>query len=116
MPRKRIKIVEKKLGRDNVHGWAIYKPELRIELDERLRGKFQQEVLLHEGLHIVFPHLDEEAVLEAAHTLAELTWKFGLRRIQPPYKSPSKASTARATQPANSRAAKNPRKPPASKR
>lgn len=81
MPLRRVKIVERKLGRRNAHGLAHFDKPL-IEIDDRLRGKKQQEILLHELLHVAFPHLDEEAVTEAASWMAEYTWKFGLRRIQ----------------------------------
>lgn len=78
---KRIKIVERKLGRDKVLGWAHYDKPL-IELDSRLRHKLQQEVLLHELLHIALPDLTEEAVDRAARFMADHTWRFGLRRVQ----------------------------------
>ena len=53
---KNVKITEKKLG-GKVLGWAYY-DEPRIEIDSRLRHKLQQEVLLHELLHIALPDLD----------------------------------------------------------
>lgn len=83
MPPRRVPIIEKKLGRDNVHGWAYAKPP-KIEIDERLRGRFQQEVLLHELLHVALPQLEEECVTKTAEFLSHHTWRFGLRRIQPP--------------------------------
>jgi len=83
MPPRRVPIIEKKLGRENVHGWAYAKPP-KIEIDERLRGRFQQEVLLHELLHVALPQLEEECVTKTAEFLSHHTWRFGLRRIQPP--------------------------------
>jgi len=80
MPVKTVRITEKKLGR-KVLGWAYY-DEPRIEIDSRLRHKLQQEVLLHELLHIALPDLDEEAVTRTAEFMAAHTWRFGLRRVQ----------------------------------
>ena len=77
----RIKIIEKKMGKHH-DGMAYFGRNARVEIDVRLRGKKQQEILLHELLHHAFPHLDEEAVIDAARWLAEHTWEFGLRRIQ----------------------------------
>lgn len=82
MPPRRIQIVEKKLGRDNVHGWAKFDPP-RIEIDERLRGKKQQEILIHELLHHALPQLDEDCVTKTAKWIADHTWRFGMRRLQP---------------------------------
>jgi hypothetical protein len=87
MAPRRIPITEKKLGRANVYGWAYAKPP-KIEIDERLRGRFQQEVLLHELLHIALPQLEEECVTKTAEFLSYHTWRFGLRRIQPPAPGP----------------------------
>ena len=77
---KSVKITEKKLGK-RVLGWAYY-DEPRIEIDSRLRHKLQQEVLLHELLHIALPQLDEETVTQTAEWMAMHTWRFGLRRVQ----------------------------------
>jgi hypothetical protein len=85
MPKRRVQIIERKLGRDKVYGWAKFDPP-RIELDERLRGKQQQEILIHELLHIALPQLDEDCVTETARWIADHTWSFGLRRIQPDIK------------------------------
>jgi len=78
---KQIKIIERKLGRDKVLGWAYYDQPL-IEIDSRLRDMLQQEVLLHELLHIALPDLTEEAVDRTAKFMANHTWRFGLRRVQ----------------------------------
>lgn len=78
---QQVKIIERKLGRDRVLGWAYYDRPL-IEIDSRLRHKLQQEVLLHELLHIALPDLSEETVDRTAKFMANHTWRFGLRRVQ----------------------------------
>lgn len=101
MPPKRVPIIEKKLGRDGVHGWAYYKPP-KIEIDSRLRGKKQQEILLHELLHIALPQLAEETILETGIFLSDHTWRFGLRRIESePRKkrAPKKADSGSGVEP-----------------
>jgi hypothetical protein len=101
MPPRRIPIVEKKLGRDKVLGWAYSNPPM-IELDERLRGRLQQEVLIHELLHVALPQLDEETVTEVAEWMSVQTFKFGLRRIQPPLPRSKKAEAEPVTPPQDS--------------
>jgi hypothetical protein len=79
-PPETIPIIEKKLGR-HYRGLAYDDPH-RVEIDSRLRGEEQQEVLLHELLHLCCPELDEDAVTQRARWMARQTWAFGLRRIQ----------------------------------
>jgi len=79
-PVQSVKIIERKLG-GKVWGWAHFDQPL-IEIDSRLRHKLQQEVLLHELLHIALPDLSEEAVTRTAEFMATHTWRFGLRRVQ----------------------------------
>lgn len=89
MPPKKVPVIEKKLGRDGVHGWAYMKPP-RVEIDSRLRGKKQQEILLHELLHIALPQLAEETITETAIFLSDHTWRFGLRRVEQEPRQPRK--------------------------
>lgn len=79
---KMVKMIEKKMGRAYDGMAYVNDGPARIEIDIRLRGKKQQEILFHELLHHALPLLDEEAVVETAQFLAEHTWKFGMRRIQ----------------------------------
>jgi hypothetical protein len=101
MPPRRIPIVEKKLGRDKVLGWAYSNPP-KIEIDERLRGRLQQEVLIHELLHVALPQLDEDTVTEVAEWMSFHTFRFGMRRIQPPLPRPKKEAVQPVTPPQDS--------------
>lgn len=54
--------------------------ERRIELDPRLGGITHLDIALHEGLHVLFPHIDEPTVNSAGTSLADLLWRLGYRR------------------------------------
>lgn len=54
--------------------------EYRIEIDPDLEPRTQMDIALHEGLHVLFPYLPEDAVDEAGKTLADLLWRLGYRR------------------------------------
>jgi len=49
----RIKIIYKKLGREQAHG--IAESDGNIYLDPRLKGKKHLEIMIHEILHILNP-------------------------------------------------------------
>lgn len=80
MPRKSLQIRYRKLGREQARGQFL--PALNvIELDERLDGEEHLEVLLHESLHALQPHHDEETVARDAVNLARILWVDGYRRL-----------------------------------
>lgn len=54
--------------------------EWRIELDPDLDQKTAMDIALHEGLHVLFPDLEEHDVNAAGATLADLLWRLGYRR------------------------------------
>ena len=66
-----------KLGRQRAEGLCDppgCKPR-RIRVDERLEGKKQTEVIIHECLHLAGWHLDEEFIETLAADVAELLEK-----------------------------------------
>jgi hypothetical protein len=75
----KIKIVYKKLGREQAHG--IAESDGIVYLDSRLKGKKHLEILLHECLHILNPEDSEEAIIDKSVTLCKLLWKQGYRRV-----------------------------------
>lgn len=77
--RKSIPIKYRKLGKEKAIGLAH--SEGIIEVDERLRGKKQLEIIIHEALHILFPRLSENKVVEQSIILTNTLWKQGYRRI-----------------------------------
>ena len=55
--------------------------EWRIEIDPGpLEDKTHMDLALHEGLHVLFPDLDEDTVNCAGATLADLLFRLGYRR------------------------------------
>ena len=72
----KIKIVYKKLGREQAHG--IAESDGIVYLDSRLKGKKHLEILLHECLHILNPEDSEEAIIDKSVTLCKLLWKQGI--------------------------------------
>lgn len=83
MPPRKTKVVYKKLR--NYWGWA-HVNQNRIELYDGLKGRKHLEILIHEKLHILFPDIEEKAILRMGKDMSELLWKEGyrlLRKIRP---------------------------------
>ena len=75
----KIKIIYKKLGREQAHG--IAESDGIIYLDPRLKGKKHLEILIHEALHILNPTDSELAIIKKSITLTKVLWKEGYRRV-----------------------------------
>ncbi len=75
----KIKIIYKKLGREQAHG--IAESDGIIYLDTRLKGKKHLEICLHEILHILNPKDSEAVIIKKSITLTKLLWDEGYRRI-----------------------------------
>lgn len=79
MPRSKTRVVYKRLR--NYWGYALIN-ENKIELYQGLRGKKHLEILLHEKIHLLFPDLDEKAVLRIGKDMSDLLWKEGYRQLK----------------------------------
>jgi hypothetical protein len=77
---RRIKVVYKKIGQTKAWGWAYLKKNM-IEVEERLKGKKQMEIIIHECMHILFPDAEEEEVETKAAALTNTLWHEGYRKI-----------------------------------
>lgn len=75
----RIKIIYRKLGKEQAYG--ISSSDGVIEIDSRIRSKKHLEVLIHEVLHILQPEDSEEEIVKKSVTLTKILWKEGYRRI-----------------------------------
>ena len=75
----RIKIIYKKLGREQAHG--IAESDGIIYLDPRLKGKKHLEICVHEVLHLLNPTDSELAIIKKSITLTKVLWKEGYRRV-----------------------------------
>jgi hypothetical protein len=75
----RIKVIYKKLGREQAHG--IAESDGIIYIDPRLRGRKEMEILIHETYHLLEPEASEEQVIEKSVILTKLLWKMGYRKV-----------------------------------
>lgn len=67
--------------RRNPGAWGMaYPAQNRIEIDPALDDRTEMDIAIHEGLHVLFPMLDESAIDEAGKSLADLLWRLGYRR------------------------------------
>lgn len=89
MPRRKpqiLRIDQRKLGKHQA--WGRYSPPEKagqpavIEIDPRQSAKQELDTLIHEALHHVYPHLDEEAVRLGATQIAKVCWEYGFRRCR----------------------------------
>jgi hypothetical protein len=75
----KIKVIHKKLGREQAHG--IAESDGIVYIDSRLKGKKHLEILLHEVGHLQNPDDTEEEVIEKSVTLCNILWQQGYRRV-----------------------------------
>lgn len=75
----RIKIIYRKLGKEQAYG--ISSSDGVIEIDSRIRSKKHLEVLIHEVLHILQPEDTEDDIIKKSVTLTKILWKEGYRRV-----------------------------------
>lgn len=79
---KRIRVRERKLGREKADGLAWEGRRALVEIDPRQGEKERLDTLLHEATHILFPKLNEMQVRGVAARLTEILWKDGWRRVR----------------------------------
>jgi hypothetical protein len=77
----RIKLVERKLGREKAHGLA-HQGDGVIEIDPKQDSKERLDTILHEGIHILDPNLPKMKVRAYANRLSDLLWKDRWRRME----------------------------------
>jgi len=75
----KIKIIYKKLGREQAHG--IAESDGNVYIDARLKGKKHCEILIHEVLHLLNPKDDEKTIIRKSVTLTKILWNEGYRRV-----------------------------------
>ena len=59
-------------------GYA-YPYDNRVEVEERLKGKKQMEIILHECMHVLFPKADEVEIEKKSAMLTNTLWHEGYR-------------------------------------
>jgi hypothetical protein len=75
----KIKIIHKKLGREQAHG--IADSDGTIYIDPRLSGRKRLEIYIHEILHVLNPEDSEEKIVRKSVALTKILWKEGYRRV-----------------------------------
>jgi hypothetical protein len=78
LPRK-IKLTEKKLGREKALGVAI-SPDQIVIAPQRSRERL--DTTIHEGLHLLLPEAPEVAIIAYSNRLSALLWLDGWRRVE----------------------------------
>jgi len=75
----KIKVIYKKLGREQAHG--IAESDGVIYIDPRLKGRKLLEIYIHEVMHLLYPEASEEEVIEKSVILTKLLWRLGYRMV-----------------------------------
>lgn len=75
---KRIRFKREKLGRQKVWGHADDYP---LRIDDRLKGKKELEIYIHESMHYLFPNLSEEIIEKKSILLTNTLWHEGYRKV-----------------------------------
>jgi hypothetical protein len=75
----KIKVIYRKLGREQAHG--IAESDGVVYIDSRLKGRKKMEILIHELLHLQNPLDDEETIINKSVTLCKILWKEGYRQV-----------------------------------
>ena len=78
---KTYTLMERKLGRERCAGQVNWSKKL-IEIDANQCEVERLDTVIHEGLHVCFPELEEAAVIKAANSLRNLLWLDKWRRIR----------------------------------
>jgi hypothetical protein len=78
---RRIKIIDRKLGKERAVGQAHHGDNL-IEIDPRQRSRDRLDTVCHEVIHLLGPHLSEEIVISHANILSDALWRDRWRRIE----------------------------------
>ena len=80
-PRKKIKVIDKKLGREKAYGLA-YSAEMEVVIEERQNSKDYLDTLIHEMLHCFAPKWGEKRVADTANEMTRVIWEKKYRRIE----------------------------------
>lgn len=79
----RVKIVERKLGRERCVGQATRRVNL-VEIDPRQSEYERLDTLVHELFHISFPDASEEEVISISRWFSRILWRQHYRRTHAP--------------------------------
>jgi hypothetical protein len=77
---KRIKIQDRKLGKEKAHGLA-HAPDL-IEIDPKQNSRERLDTVCHEALHLLLPSEPEVRIIALSNRLSDLLWRDRWRRVE----------------------------------
>lgn len=75
----KIKVIHKKLGREQAHG--IAESDGTIYIDPRLKGRKALEIYIHECHHLLNPEHSEEETIRQSVILTKMLWSLGYRMV-----------------------------------
>lgn len=78
--KKKIKIIERKLGRERCFG-QTWQGDYLIEIDPRQTPKQYMDTLFHEYLHNLFPDKKEKQIKTLANKISNFFWEQNYRRV-----------------------------------
>lgn len=81
MQQRRIKFKRMKLGRKKALGLAYPDKRKALLIDDRLKGKKELEIYVHESLHYLWPGASEEEIERKAILLTNTLWHEGYRKV-----------------------------------
>lgn len=77
-------VVYKKLRRRKALGIVEDGDDI-IYIDPRLKGRKHLEILIHEAMHVLWPHIvknhEEDEVIMVSTELTRMLWSEGFRRV-----------------------------------
>lgn len=77
----RVRVLEKKLGRERALG-QVFQGEGLVEIDPRQGERERLDTLVHELLHLLHPQWGEERVIRVAGWFSRVLWQQRYRRIR----------------------------------
>jgi hypothetical protein len=77
---RKIKVVVKKLGREQALGQAYFDTGV-IEVDPRQDNREMLDTIIHETLHLLNTRWKELKIRRQTRSIARALWKSGYRRI-----------------------------------
>jgi hypothetical protein len=76
----KIKLVERKLGREKALGMAHHGDAL-VEISPNQSSRERLDTVIHETLHLLDPKMSEKQVNSYARRISKVLWKDNWRRI-----------------------------------
>lgn len=79
-PKKQPKLLRKKLGREQLWGSFDYGTNT-MEIDDRLKGRKEMIIIIHEYFHFLFPEMSEDEVVTKSEYISDFLWKHHFRKV-----------------------------------